>query len=64
MALRHRSVEVAEYHLRFWDHPDWEEIWRLYALAIERMNTKTDRGYDRSLLACSRMRASFFDTAL
>lgn len=34
-ALRHRSAEVAGLLARFWDHPDWEEVWRLYALAIE-----------------------------
>jgi HEAT repeat protein len=34
-ALRQRSADVAELLGRFWDHPDWEEVWRLYALAIE-----------------------------
>ena len=34
-ALRHRSGEVAGLLERFWDHPEWEEVWRLYALAIE-----------------------------
>ena len=30
----------------------------------EAMDRKAGSGYDRSLLACSRMRESFFDTAL
>jgi HEAT repeat protein len=34
-ALCHRSAEVAGVLARFWDHPGWEEVWRLYALAIE-----------------------------
>jgi HEAT repeat protein len=34
-ALRNRHVEATALLSRFWDHPDWEELWCLYALAIE-----------------------------
>jgi hypothetical protein len=34
-ALRDRSAEVARHLARFWDDPDWQEVWRLYVLAVE-----------------------------
>lgn len=34
-ALLHKSSQVPELIGRFWDHPDWQEIWSLYTLAIQ-----------------------------
>jgi HEAT repeat protein len=34
-ALSHRSDQVPELLGRFWDYPDWQEVWSLYALAIQ-----------------------------
>ena len=34
-ALVHRSAEAPRYVARYWDHPDWEQVWVLYALAIQ-----------------------------
>lgn len=34
-ALVNRSAEAPEYVARYWDHPDWGEVWVLYALGIE-----------------------------
>jgi HEAT repeat protein len=34
-ALRNRSGEVPGMIRRFWDHPDWREVWLLYALSVQ-----------------------------
>ena len=34
-ALVHRSADVEAFIARYWDHPDWEQVWTLYALGVD-----------------------------
>jgi hypothetical protein len=68
LALRDRSGEAEETVGRYWDHPDWQEVWALYALGVgdegrHRKLIETivasghelDRDLKRPLVACVRL---------
>jgi hypothetical protein len=68
-ALVHRSQDAADHIRRYWDHPDWREVWPLYRLGVQADPARTaelfqtildnahplDRHLFRPQLACLRL---------
>ena len=49
-AIVHRSSDAARLIARYWDHPDWREVWPLYALAVQTDAAKLEHLF-RTILA-------------
>jgi hypothetical protein len=59
-AIVHRSGDAARLIARYWDHPDWREVWPLYALAVQNDTAKLEQLFETILVAPDNLDARLF----
>ena len=59
-AIVHRSGDAARLIARYWDHPDWREVWPLYALAVQNDAAKLDHLFQTIVASGDNLDAQLF----
>ena len=59
-AIIHRSGDAGLLIARYWDHPDWREVWPLYALAVQNEAAKFQHLFQTILASGDDLDAQLF----